>query len=184
MFNVRKLCTAAALVLCAALPTAAMAANVLYLSTAEWASADDKDANCPSLSLGNYTAAHFIFGNFSGSAWTDESKRQSDGTIKSLKDAGATVLNYAGVLSPEEQIEKASLFNGSISGYPSAEGSAKGRWNAAMTALDGLKDGDIVVVQTGYQIMDSTKAATIAQKIKDKKTSPSSCCSTPARTAR
>ena len=172
MSAIKKLAAAAALALCALAPSAAMAATVLYLSTAEWASAQDKTAACPSLSVSNYTAAHFIFGQFAETStgsgvpdWGNESKRQSDGAIKSLEDAGATVLNYAGVLSPETQIGQASLFNGTTAGYPDKSG----KWNEAMDKLDKLVAGDIVVVQTGYQIMDSTKAATIAQKIKDKK---------------
>ena len=159
----RKLAAAAALALCALAPSAAMAAKVLFLSTAEWATTTEANAQC---SAGGRGAGHFIFGKFQDDKWVGGT-RLSDGAILSLQNqvGASNVLNYAGVLSPEDQIKQASLFNGSTTGYPDA----RNQWNAAMTALDGLGAGDVVVVQTGYQIMDSVKAKTLAEKIKAKK---------------
>ena len=40
-------------------------------------------------------------------------------------------------------------------------------WDAAKADFANLKDGDVVVVQTAYQLMDETKANTIVSKIKE-----------------
>lgn len=193
----KKLAAATALAFCALLPTVASAAGkVLYLSTAEFSYTYDNDKNSSTyqtITGGIDKAAGeacdgqeaktkhrggavpFMLGGTGGTA-------TNKGALKALQDAvdeNASydeVLAYPGVLSTEDQIKQAKCFNGTENCTYRRQGanvdardeepSAKG-WTEAFAEFDNLGGGDIVVVQSVYQIIDKSKADKIVAKIKE-----------------
>lgn len=123
--------------------------TVLYLSTAEWnghgydtatATADpDAKATCPT-----YTG--------SGARGFMSNARTY------FADRASKFLDYAGTLSTDFQI--ATLTNANADAFPN-----RAKWEDAKKEFASLKDGDVVVVQTAYQLMAPEKAAFIAEQI-------------------
>lgn len=186
----KKLAAATALALCALAPTAAFATKVLYLSTAEFSYSYDGTDNStlgnPDLTYQTITggidkaaaeacdgegkktqnrggAVPFMLG---GTRASDENK----GALLALKEAvgESNFFGYPGVLSREEQIEQAKCFNGEANCTYRQSGEkfdARNKWNEALSKFDELGEGDIVVVHSIYQIIDSGKAAQLVEKI-------------------
>ncbi|MBQ9578494.1 MAG: hypothetical protein IJR28_03060 [Ottowia sp.] len=150
MSRIRCLFTAAAIALCAILPTAAMAAGkVLYLSTAEGYTgntANPAGNKCPS-SEDRSDSIAFInnaINSFKGQ----------------LNDPDVNFINKAGALSTDYQIANARYNPGD----PFTPATTK--WDE--NDFTKVGDGDIVVVQSGYKTIDPAKAEVIVQKIKER----------------
>ena len=161
----KKLAAAASLALCALAPTAALATNFLYLSTAEgYTSKLDDDPKCPETE--NRTDGR----NFIKNAADAFTAKKTSGKITNF-------INLAGVLSSKHQIERSdSYFYGkNDSTLGSTEASIAAAWKNAENILNNapgasytLVDGDIVVVQSAYKTIDPGKADFIVEKIKER----------------
>ncbi|MBO7411564.1 MAG: hypothetical protein J6T92_06520, partial [Ottowia sp.] len=119
MFNTRKLCAAAALALCAALPTAAMAAGkVLYLSTAEGYTALSSDSfKCPDkLPSGNNYEGSLVFMQNAITSFKNQ-----------VADPTNNFISHAGALSTDHQIARAA---GKDSSRPDIDFETTAKWSA------------------------------------------------------
>ena len=170
--------------------------TVLYLSTAEWPNNGINNCTGygGNNSQNNGGGAHFVFGRFSDSNDFTSGTRQSTGSLLALYRAvGDKLIARPGVLSTDAQIKKATYFNGTYQvQYPGEPGNGtlatfnatdrdvrkeKGDdcelnksctdWTDAMEQLDKLPKNSVVVVQSGYQLIDPGKAKTLLEKMSE-----------------
>lgn len=161
MSKLQRLCTAAALALCALAPPAALAAGkVLYLSTAEQYNGGTASNPCKGYPEDSDTLTQGKPYKNGNAATSGRGFVQNSVNAFSAKATGG-FFNRAGALSTTNQIGRAK--DGTTFTNDSTN------WEAAKADFSQLSAGDVVVVQTAYQLMDTKKAEFIAQQIKTRK---------------